>query len=357
MRICYLADALSIHTQKWAHFFAERGHEIHIISFRPASISGIQIHHVNVPPVKLGYFLGIPKVGRLVRKIAPDILHAHHATSYGMVGATTSCHPFFISSWGSDVIWSPQQSFVIDKILRYNLRHADVITATSRMLAETTATFCPPDTHVHVIPFGIDPNIFAPRPTTRSNQSPVVGTVKTLRPRYGIHELILAFHRVADTSPSARLVIVGGGEQYSELHELVVNLRLENCITLTGHVSHGSIPEYLRSFDIFVVPSLANGESFGVAAVEASACGLPVIASRVGGLPEVVLDGETGLLIPPGDINALAAAMSRLLSDPELRTHMGQAGRQFVLKHYRWEDNAKLMEQLYNEILDRSNAT
>jgi len=349
-KLCYLADAPSIHTQKWAHFFADRGNEVHIISFRPAAIAGVQVHYVATPLGKLGYLLGASRIRKLVQHIAPDILHAHHATSYGLMGAMAGYHPYIISSWGSDVIWSPHQFFVFDRILRYNFRRADMVTATSRMLAEATAIFCPPDRTVHVIPFGVDTNIFAPWPEICQDKSPVIGTVKTLRPRYGIRELILAFQRIADAFPTARLIIVGGGEQHAELQTLLFHLNLEDRITLTGQVSHEHIPAYLRSFDIFVVPSLTDRESFGVAAVEASASGLPVIASQVGGLPEVVLDGKTGLLVPPGDIETLANAISRLLADSALRAQMGQAGRQFVLEHYRWEDNARLMEQLYNKI-------
>jgi glycosyltransferase involved in cell wall biosynthesis len=351
-KLCYLADAPSVHTQKWAHFFAERGNDVHIISFRPAAITGVQVHYVATPLGKLGYLLGAGRIRKLVQHIAPDILHAHHATSYGLMGAMADYHPYIISSWGSDVIWSPHQFFVFDRILRYNFRRADMVTATSRMLAEATAIFCPPVTKVHIIPFGVDTNAFAPSPRTYQNKSLIIGTVKTLRPRYGIRELILAFQRIADAFPTVRLMIVGGGEQHAELQALLVNLNLENRITLTGQVDHKYVPEYLRSFDIFVVPSLTHRESFGVAAVEASASGLPVVASQVGGLPEVVLDGKTGLLVPPGDIDALATAISRLLADSALRARMGQAGRQFVLDHYRWEDNAKLMEQLYNKVLN-----
>jgi L-malate glycosyltransferase len=203
---------------------------------------------------------------------------------------------------------------------------------------------------VRIIPFGVDTEVFAP-PALRVDKPLTVGIVKTLRPRYGIRELILAFRQIAHDFPAVRLVIVGGGEQLTELQTLVAQLGLQAQATLTGPINHQDIPKYLHTFDIFVVPSLTNRESFGVAAVEASACGLPVIASNVGGLPEVVLDGQTGLLVPPGDITALAQAISRLLSDPLLRQKMGHAGRQFVLANYRWIDNAKLMEQLYEEVL------
>ncbi len=353
MKICYLADALNVHTQKWARYFVERGNEVHVISFRPAVIDGAQVHHVRALFGRAGYVLAANRIRKLVWHMAPDIVHAQHATSYGLVGALTGYHPFFISSWGSDVVWSPRQFFLFDWMLRYNFKRADRVTATSYMLAKATAPFCPPGATVHVIPFGVDTDAFSP-PTDKhpgANRSLTVGIVKTLRPRYGIRELILAFYQIADSSPDARLVIVGGGEQYAELQALIADLDMGKRITLAGQVGHAQIPRYLQSFDLFVVPSLTDRESFGVAAVEASACGLPVIASRVGGLPEVVLDGQTGLLVPPGDISALAAAMARLLSEPELRARMGQAGRQFVLEHYRWADNAKSMEQLYTEVL------
>jgi len=353
MKICYLADALNIHTQKWARFFVERDNEVRVISFRPAVIDGAQVHHIRAPFGKAGYVLAANRIRKLVWRIAPDIVHAQHATSYGLVGALAGYHPFLISSWGSDVVWSPRQFFLFDWMLRYNFKRADRVTATSQMLAKAMAPFCPPGTLVHVIPFGVDTDVFSlPADKHPKTDRPLtVGIVKTLRPRYGVRELILAFYQIADTFPDARLVIVGGGEQYTELQALIIRLGMKERIVLAGQAGHEQIPHYLQSFDLFVVPSLTDRESFGVAAVEASACGLPVIASRVGGLPEVVLDGQTGLLVPPGDINALAAAMARLLSEPELRAQMGRAGRQFVLEHYRWADNASLMEKLYTEVL------
>lgn len=352
MKICYLADAANVHTQKWARFFVERGNDVWVISFRPANIPGAKVHHIRAPLGKIGYLLTARQTSWLIHHISSDLLHAHHATSYGLIGALSGYHPYLISSWGSDVIWSPHQFFLFDWILRYNFKQADRITATSRMLARATAALCPANTEVRVIPFGVDTDVFSPPSDTDLDRPLTIGIVKTLRPRYGIRELILAFHRIAGAFPEARLIVVGGGEQYADLQAMIISLGMETRVTLTGPVSHEQIPDYLRSFDLFVVPSLTNRESFGVAAVEASATGLPVIASRVGGLPEVVLDGKTGLLVPPGDIDALATAMSRLLTDPALRTQMGQAGRQFVLENYRWEDNAKLMEQLYNEVLN-----
>ena len=198
MKICYLADAPNVHTQKWARYFVERDDEVHVISFRPALIAGVQVHFIHAPFGRAGYLLSANQIRQLVWRLAPDILHAQHATSYGLVGALAGYHPFLISSWGSDVVWSPRQFFLFDWMLRYNFKRADRVTATSHMLAKATTPLCPPGTHVHVIPFGVDTDVFCPPTDHRSgaDRPPTVGIVKTLRPRYGIRELILAFHQI-----------------------------------------------------------------------------------------------------------------------------------------------------------------
>jgi len=119
-----------------------------------------------------------------------------------------------------------------------------------------------------------------------------------------------------------------------------------------GAIEHRQVPELLRNVDIFVMPSIR--EEFGVAAVEAQAMEIPVISTRVGGVPEVVLDGETGILVEPGDSEQLAQAILALIENPALRRQMGKRGREHVLANYRWEDNAALMENLYQRIVHSS---
>jgi glycosyltransferase involved in cell wall biosynthesis len=146
----------------------------------------------------------------------------------------------------------------------------------------------------------------------------------------------------------ARVLLVGDGPMREELMRLTAELGLTEYVEFTGAVGHDDVPAMLRRMDIFAIPS--TWEGFGVAALEASAMGLPVVGSNIHGLPDVVLDGETGVLVPAGDTSKLADAIARLAEDSGLRARMGEAGRAFVVEEYRWEDNARLMETLYDQL-------
>ena len=150
------------------------------------------------------------------------------------------------------------------------------------------------------------------------------------------------------------MLLVGDGPSRDELVRLAAELKLEDRVEFTGAVAHDDVKAMLERMDIFAIPS--TWEGFGVAALEASAMELPVVGSRIHGLPDVVIEGETGLLVPAADPVPLADAIAKLALDPQLRRRMGEAGRAFVLKEYRWQDNARLMEVLYDEMLaGRSN--
>src|SRR5262249_3117577 len=148
-----------------------------------------------------------------------------------------------------------------------------------------------------------------------------IGTVKKLEVKYGIDTLIHAFAKLS-APPHGFLPIlrlVGEGQQEPELRALATTAGVSARVEFVGAVPHGQVPDQLRQFDVFVAASRLDSESFGVAVIEASACELPVVVTRVGGLPEVVRDGETGLIVPKGDIGALANALQQLLDSDSLR--------------------------------------
>ena len=350
MKICYLAPANSVHTQKWVDYLNQSGHEIHLISFHPGKVKGAKVYYFR-SFTKICYLLYIPLVKILVKKIGSQIVHAHFVSSYGLVGACLGFHPFLVSVWGADVIDFPKRSWLHRWLVRYSLNKADVITATSQMLSKAVAGFVGRNNKTFVVPFGVDLDRFSPRIESVERGIITIGTVKTLAPKYGIEYLIRAFAVVEKKYENVKLVIVGDGPLRGDLQNLATELNCSQKIDFVGKVPNEKVPEYINSMDIFVVPSVLESESFGVAAVEASACGLPVIVSDIGGLPEVVLDGKTGLRVPPKDPDAIAKAIIFLIENPQLREEWGKEGRRFISNHYNWIENAAQMQKLYEKAL------
>jgi glycosyltransferase involved in cell wall biosynthesis len=147
-------------------------------------------------------------------------------------------------------------------------------------------------------------------------------------------------------------VIVGGGRERRALEDLARDRGVADVTRFVGPVPHASVPHWLHALDVYVAASRSDSESFGVAVLEASACGLPVIVSDVGGLPEVVDDGVTGRIVPKEEPAALAAAILELALNRALRERMGRAGVERVRRGYDWSVSVREMEQVYQETLE-----
>ncbi|MBL7199911.1 MAG: glycosyltransferase [Anaerolineae bacterium] len=199
-----------------------------------------------------------------------------------------------------------------------------------------TATCCSPEsTQALRQEWGIDADVL------------VVGTVARLGPEKGHAYLLEAAAEVLKQVLQTRLLLVGDGPMRSQLEGRAKALGVADSIVFAG-LRH-DVPTILSLFDLFVLPSLWEG--LPMAVLEAMAAGLPVVATAVGGTPEVVVDGVTGLLVPPGDPDALAEAIFRLLRDPDLRQRMGQAGRERVVERFSAERMVERTEQLYEQLL------
>ena len=352
MRVVYLADAPYVHTVRWVEHFARAGWETHVISFRPAQIEGAQVHYVGGFE-RLGrarYLIHAGRVRRLVRDLRPDLLHAMHLTSYGYLAARSDMHPTLTSVWGTDILEAPDWSPFHRYLTRAALSGADHVTATGLRLANATLRYTPERKPVTVVPYGVDVARF--QPPARNGARPgdvVVGAVARLSIEKGLDVLLEAVALLTKEGLPLRVVLAGDGPQRARLEALAERLGLSARVEFRGAVAHEDVPSVLAGLDIFAMPSRAEG--FGVAALEAQAMELPVAGSRVHGIPDVVDDGRTGLLVPPGDVEALARAIERFARDAGLRAEMGRAGRAFVTERYRWEDNVAQMERLYAHLL------
>lgn len=368
MKVLLLGGGSVIHTQRWANGLAEAGVEVVCASQHGFLDTGWlpQVQRVRLPHAgPAGYFLNAAAVRRLYREHGCQLLNAHYATGYGVLATLSGVRPRLVSVWGSDVYDFPVKSALHRALVRWVLGRAQGVASTSLVMARQVRSVMPEGWGgaIALTPFGVDLQHFAPAPPAPpAHDEPralVVGTVKTLAPKYGIDTLIRAYALLAADRELAaalprgmRLRLVGGGEQRAELEALVRPLGLQDQVEFAGATPHAQVPRWLHGFDIYAAASRLDSESFGVAVIEASACGLPVVVTRVGGLPEVVLEGETGLVVEREDPPALAAALKRLALDPALRRRLGARGREHVAGLYEWTACVQRMAAAYRRVID-----
>lgn len=354
MKVVFLADAPYPHTWRWVEHFRDAGMQCEVISFRPWEIEGVPVHHVGGMEAlgKARYLLRARHVRQLVHNLQPDVVHALHLTSYGFLGALSAFHPFVLSVWGTDVLEAPKLTPFHRWLTRYALAHADTITATGMHLAAETTRYAPPGTPITVVPYGVDVDRFLPARRGASGHV-VIGAVSRLSQEKGVRYLIDAFAQLRERyAGQVSLRVAGDGPERPRLEAQIQRLGLESSVELCGWVDHKEVPDFLRELDVFVLPS--TWEGFGVAAVEASAVELPVVATNVYGIPDAVREGATGLLVPPRDPGSLARAVGRLVEEPALRESMGKAGREYVTRHYSWSYNAEQMASIYQRLVRQS---
>lgn len=351
MKLILLSARNSTHTVRWANAFVERGHEVHVVSIQtggPALDARVKVHFLpHAAPA--GYLTNVFRLRKLIREIKPDVMNVHYASGYGVLGMLSRFHPVCVNVWGSDVYEFPFLNPVNKRLIRQVLRSADQVASTSEAMAGQTRSLATTKRPIEVTPFGVDTARFAPKP--KDERSIVVGTIKILAPIYGQTVLIDAFAAALrhtetkrpDVAAKMRLLLVGDGPMRRELEERCKDRGIAARTTFTGAVEHAEIPGFLAKLDVFVAVTLVD-ESFGVAVVEASSAGVPVVVSDVPGFREVVEDGRTGLIVPRNDVGATCEAIQKLVLNPDLRGKMGQAGRERVQRLYEWKSCVDKLE-------------
>lgn len=357
MKLVLLAPRNSTHTVRWANAFAARGHDVHVISSHSGGSPLDQRITVHPLPhgAPLGYFTNAPRLRKLLKQLAPDVMNVHYASGYGLLGFLSGFHPLCLNVWGSDVYDFPYRNPLNRILIRKVLKGADQVASTSQVMAEQTRSLGPTRRPIEVTPFGVDTQSFAPK--AKDGKAIVVGTIKLLAPIYGQDILIDAFSAAVkeleasrpDVAAKMRLLIVGDGPIRAQLEEQAKARGIAPRTTFTGAVEHQEIPAYLNEMDVFVAVTRVN-ESFGVAVVEASSAGLPVIVSDVPGFREVVDEGKTGLIVPRDDVEATKEAIKKLASSADARVAMGKAGRERVQCLYEWSACVDRLEGILRKL-------
>jgi glycosyltransferase involved in cell wall biosynthesis len=278
----------------------------------------------------------------LMRTWRPRIAHTHGSLA-GRVAAALAGARIIYTKHG--LAYAEEQSLQVRSpgaaVRRLAVRlFAHRIVAVSEAVKRALVAAGADPGRIRVIPGGVE---LGPYEAAGSLVPGVIGSVGRLGREKGFDLLVEAAPRL----PKGVHVLIGGdGSQRAELAAQVQRLGLEDRVTLTGFVE--DVPAFLSRIGLFVLPSRSEG--LGLVLVEAMAAGRPVVASRVGGIPEVVVDGETGLLVPPEEPEALAGTIGRLLADPALAGRMGEAGRQRAREHFSAGRMAEQTAALYEEL-------
>lgn len=352
---------------------AERGHQVHFIATSlPARLditkSNIFFHKVNVETYPLfdqyqPYSLALSTtIVNIAQSYGLDLLHVHYAIPHAYAAyfakqmlrekgidlpIVTTLHGTDITLVGNHPVYKPAVEFSIN--------HSDKVTAVSESLKEETLELFSIHKDIEVIPNFIDNQQFIPDENCgcRTQMAPdaekIIIHVSNLRKVKRVQDVIQVFYRIQKEIPS-KLIIVGEGPEWEKANNLIHELGIENKVKNLGKITE--FQNVLCSSDLFLLPS--EKESFGLAALEAMAASVPVISSNAGGIPEVNVDGQTGFVLPIGDVDGMAEKAIQLLSNPKMLYEFKKNAKMQAMK-FDEKNIIPMYEELYLSILEKSN--
>lgn len=307
-------------------------------------------------------YWGVKKtVKSIIKEFKPHVIHAHAATVAGYVGLILKKKynlPLVCSLRGDDINKYPYYSRLTMSLTKKLLSKADQLLSVSNDLKVIANTIARPKREIRVVYNGCDLGNFTYSEKDRTNIRNKLGFSKkakaiifvgSIYKEKGIFELISAFIRLNLRYPCLHLIIVGDGPKRLALNGIVSSNNLNEKVHLVGVKPYVEISKFLSASDIFVLPTYAEGLPNVV--LEAMACNLPVVATRVGGIPEVIEEGKNGILINKKDINMLTEAIEYLLRNEGLAKKMGTYGHKLVETKFSWQQKAQEVMKIYEDVV------
>ncbi len=360
---------------------AKQGYEVHVIAGRKKmqpeeeEWRGVRIHRVPVP----FNLTALKRVRSLLGSGNEWVVHTHATCGIFMApirrirkvrlvshshGTSRSHHVPIRFKSGSLVVDYSTLGIAYDMIREKSLwRSADrVLTVSRTLMNDIRDSYGVPEGRLRVVYNGADPSIFTPNgapslpPAIKGLEGKrIILYVGHFGLRKGIFFLIRAMKILKSEIPDCHLVCIGGvpdwlggGDYWGILRSEIDRNGVNDCVTLMDRIKNTDLPGYYRSASVFALPSYY--ETISKVTIEAMACGLPVVATNTGGIPELVEDGKTGLLVPYGSVEGLANSISTLLRDVELSRRMGEEGRAKVERDFTWKAVANRVKSVYDEL-------
>ncbi len=357
-----------------------RGHEVHVVTpMRPGAVKeeiqdGIRIHRFaywgwrkgiqlgdlkGTPVLLLGSFmvLGIIKCVAIILRFHLNMIHAYWVVPGGLIGLIAGRMtglPVVATAAGSDLYVAPRHNFT-RLLITLTLKWLNKLVAVSTSIEQAALKLGVPEDRCTVIhgPVGIDLGTITKR-RGQSESEKEYGQcllfVGNLTPPKRADTIIGAMRRVVEVFKDCHLILIGEGDLRPALETLTHKLGLARRVHFHGAMEHGQVLRMLQSADIFV--HCSDYEGLGIAIMEGMGAGLPVVASRVGGVPDLVRDGETGFMVSADDVEGYADKILLLLSDDDLRKRLGANGRRFAESRLDKKKILLQLEAVYNELLN-----
>jgi phosphatidylinositol alpha-1,6-mannosyltransferase len=319
------------------------------------TLDGVDVHRFPVRP--LGgrertaaiALASLRHLGRLWRRLSPDVINQHYLLPTGIAGqwwARRLGIPTVTTLIGMDV-YDPhyRPAAVWRALMRRAIRQARAVTCISSLVRDVVQREYPPAPGVQcrVVPYGVDVKQFHPQDTAGeirrrhgiADSEALILTVQRLWARKGVTTFLDAAATVAKAIPSARFVIIGDGPERAALERHAAALGVAERVTFAGRKPNHELPVYYAAADVFAFHTLHEG--LGIVLLEALASGCPVVTTAAGGTLDIVSDGDTGLVVPPGDANAFANAVIRVLGEPSLKAALRVRARRTAETEFDWD--------------------
>jgi L-malate glycosyltransferase len=362
MRLAYLSIGRHIHTERWIQWFAQRGHECHLLTVQPGHVEGVTVHDIacSGPGKAFRYGRSLRLVKDVLRRLKPDLLNTHFLTGYGYWGHFSRFHPNVLTVWGDDIYVTPFENPLKRWLARRALSSCDALTGDSIDVLDMACRRLGADPHrAFRVLWGVDLQRFAPAADSsfRDRLGFTADDVVYLSPRsytqayYNIDIIIEAAAIVRRSEPRARFLFCGYEGDPAPFEARTRESGLDGVVKVLGRIAHEEFADVLNAGDVFIsVPSV---DATAVSLLEAMSCQRAVIVSALPSAMEWVKDGVTGSVVPPRDVRGLAAAMLAYARDPSRRRAHGKAARETALGSFDFDSNMRHVDAIYRRLVSK----
>ena len=366
LKICFLGDVAAPHLFRWVKYFAEKGHSINIITTNPIGTNNNKKYKIHLlkkifPGSNIIFrFLNlIPTLIQLkliIKKINPDVIHAHSVSPYAYLVTLINFHPFIVTPWGNDVLIDIKNSKLEKFLTQKSLKQADIITCDGENTKNAITNLGISLKKIKFITFGINIKKFKLNSKKEilknkifSTKSKIVISTRFLTKIHDVETLVRAVPLVIKSLPDIKFLIVGGGPEREYLINLSKSLKIFDSIVFTGSVEENKMISLLQISDIYVSTSLSES-GLASSTAEAMACELPIINTNTGDIDLWIKNNQGGFIIPIKNPKILAEKIIFLLKNDNFIKSWGESNRKIIIERNNYYQEMEKMENIYKNI-------